>query len=251
MNTVSDSSDNNGPSHWLARPVRQPWRPFDKAAREDFLNCIREGVGSRDKAAKLCGVHLSTVKAWIARGKLTDYTEDDFEYRLFYLQLTQAETERGAVGETTLHRASRFDWRAADVWLRRQERMEDRAAAKLLVEYQTRRARAEAEEAEHQARLARSRADVAERAAAKIAGAVIFPPEFIEMCTEEERVVLSKALERTRMLVAPQEVVEEALAEQDTSDLDEYEDMLDRHPSRDIKRPHAQDEPDLDEEDEP
>jgi hypothetical protein len=244
MNAVSESDESNKDYFWVARPIRQPWSPFDDVARDAFLNAIRNGVRSRSMAMRLCGLSPATVNRWIALGKRDDYADEDYEYRLFYLKLLAAEAERAAIADVTLTRHARMDPKVADALKRHQERAEER---RLMGPHLERKARAEADEAEYEARIAKAKAEVAERAAQKINGAVIFPPEFFEMCTPEEQGVLAKALERTRMLAAPKEVVEEALAEQETDDIEEFEEALNRHPKRELPKPAEPDDGGADE----
>lgn len=188
---------------WLDRPRLQPWREFDKAAREAFLECIRGGVMSRDKAAKLTGVHPSTAKAWIAKGKRTVYSDDDYQYRLFYLQLQRAEAERASVAETTLLNAARTDYRAADLLARRQE-----AAA--VAEYRKRAAAAEAAIKEQQARMAKLQADLVERKLRVVNGRFVFPQEALDVANEAERAALQSLFERRGLVrVEPQDVEDE------------------------------------------
>ncbi len=218
----------------MGRPMRQPWRPFDESAQEDFLKAIRAGVRSRSAVMRLLGLNPTTVNRWIGRGKSEDYTDADIEYRYFYLRLLAAEAERLSVADVTLLNAARMDWKAADAVLRRQERVDERQAMGVHIE---REAKAKADEAEAAARLAKARAEVAERAANKFAGVVLLPPEFLERCQPEEREMLEAAMRRERLIQAPEAMVEEILAEQDTSDLEELEDGLRRHPRRGIEQP--------------
>ncbi|HRE87669.1 MAG TPA: hypothetical protein PK095_00900 [Myxococcota bacterium] len=67
--------------------------PFDKAKANQVVAAIKEGF-DRQEARELAGVSTEVFESWLTRGLSTDYTEDDFEYRLFYLQVTQAETKR-------------------------------------------------------------------------------------------------------------------------------------------------------------
>lgn len=214
-----DEDETEEPFFWLGQPRLQPWRAFDKAAREAFIECIRGGVMSRDKAAKLTGVHIGTVKAWIAKGKRTDYTDDEIDYRLFYLQLQQAEAERGSVAEVTLLNAARTDYRAADLLARRQE-------ATALAEFRRKAAAAEAEKKEQEARMAKLAADLMERKLRVVNGRFVFPQEALDVATEDEKAALASLFARRGLVrVEPQDVEDEMEATRDPIEDAELEEL--------------------------
>ncbi len=223
-------------------PRRSPYAPFDAQARADFCDRIRNGVRSRSGAMRILRLCPTTVNAWIARGKVEDWPDEDYEYRAFYLDLKAAEAAREALVDLTLGRAAQGfqatvdgegetivrvvpDWRAADALGKRQERGR-------VLEHEVNAARAKADASAAEARIAKAKADVAERAAQKFAGVVLFPADFLERCSPETRANIEAEMIRNRLLKAPAEMVEEAIAEQDTSDLDEIEAALERHPRR-------------------
>ncbi len=214
-----DEDETEEPFHWLGRPRLQPWREFDKEARKAFLECIRGGVMSRDKAAKLTGVHIATVKAWIARGKRTDYGDDDYHYRHFYLQLQQAEAERGSVAEVTLLNAARTDYRAADLLARRQE-------ALAIAEHRRKAAAAEAEKKVQEARMTKLAADLMERKLRVVNGRFVFPQEALDVATEDEKAALASLFARRGLVrVEPQDVEDEMEATRDPIEDAELEEL--------------------------
>ncbi len=227
MSERDDKAGGAGVNFTLAKPVRQPWRPFDDNARTAFLQIIRT-VRSRRRAAKLIGVSHNTVQFWVECGKREQYRDEDYEYRLFYLQLLEAEAHRDTLAERALAVEAVADWRAADAMLKRSERL-------AIAPFTRREAKAKAETAEASARIARAKVEVVERAAAKIAGMVFFPAEFLEKCTAEERAVIETAMRRESLIFMPDSMMAEVALEQDTSDIDELEAALERHPRRTLR----------------
>lgn len=237
-----DDNDEIGPSL-----SHSPWRPFDAKAREDFCNYLRNGVSSRSKVIALMRLSRSTVDKWFMRGSKSEYDPGDYEKRAFVLEVRSAEAARDAAPELRLFEAAigeidsevtddegnvvakrkGGDWRAAIEYKKMQERMR-------LQRHEESLAAAKSREAHANARVAEVKAVVAEQAAKKINAMVIFQAEFMARLKPAERAILEAAMERERVIETPADMVDDILQGQDTSDIDELEEGLRRHPRRDL-----------------
>lgn len=219
---MSEPNDGKGPKYALVPAVRKARVPFDDKTRAEFLAYIRMGVRSRAQAAKLCGVHLKTVDYWIAKGRPEEYPDEDFEFRMFFIQLQKAEAERGSIADTTLARYARDDWRAAEAYAKRQDAIATATARRASVE-------SEAEIKAQQARMAKIQADLVERKLRVVAGRFVFAQEALDTATEDERRVLRGLFERRGLVrVEPQDVEEEMQQTRDPVEDAEMEELAQR-----------------------
>lgn len=221
----------------VAAPIRQPWRAFDERAREEFCTTIAEGARSIASAARIVMVNPATVCAWIKRGKRTDYGDDDFEYRRFYLHYLQAQEAQRAIPQRQLTRFAlnaekdADSVRAAVELARLQERrdLHEHAVEAAKAEARIARAKAELVEAtvaaekgrvEAQLRLEQAKADMAEAVAATArrkdqpVGFAIASAIADESIPEEvRRGLLQHAIERGYLLVKRADIPPPAAAE--------------------------------------
>lgn len=227
------------------RVDHSPWRPFDAKAREEFCDYLRNGVTSRPKVIALMRLSPGLVAKWFARGSKDEYELGDYEKRAFVLDVRSAEAARDAAPELRLFEAAigeivpnnddskdapktkrqGGDYRAAIEYKKLQERTR-------LQRHEEAMAEAKAREARANARVAEVKAVVAEQAAKKINAMVIFQAEFMARLKPSERAVLEAAMQRERVIETPADMVDDILQGQDTSDIDELEEGLRRHPHR-------------------
>lgn len=149
----------------VGQRIRQPWRPFDDGAREDFLQAITTGAANTvADACRLLMLSYITVQSWLRRGKRTDYTDDDLPYRIFWLRLQQAKAARRNVARHVVMTHILDSPKLAIEVLKIDQRQEQ-------LESEREERNAKIAVLREQQRTARAQADMAEARAAKILAA--------------------------------------------------------------------------------
>lgn len=227
------------PKFLIARPITDGYAKFDVHTRDTFLKAIESGSGSPTAAIRLLKLSPTTVKRWIRCGKMdrdewTHFTgkdgwlnhSDEYqEQRDFYIALRSAEAKRDARVEMVLAENAMSDWRAADALGKRQERMDLHEDVKRLKKAQADAAQHHAIAAQHEARFSKARADAAEKGEASIAGAVVFPGAFLDLCAPDVKAKVVAEMERLGYAQATDEELVAAASKLNEEDLDEIEAM--------------------------
>lgn len=215
----------------LDRSRTSPWRHFDEMARSEFCEAIQNGVKTRPMAVALLGLNPAVVERWIQLGRNKDAPEEDYPYRLFYLQLKSAEAKRDAAKDLVMHQAmvgatveamnkdgevvllkQPGDWRAAAEIGKREERMEALAMAREKHKVAMERERAEA-------KIAQVKAEILERGLRRVNGRLFWPIDIAQRMTQDERLALEGLMLREGLIPA-----EPAEAEREAAQRDPLED---------------------------
>lgn len=233
--------------------VRTGYKPFNKAAREEYLGFIRKGH-KHSVAVRQLKLSPSVVNRWIKDGSKTEsdwlnegrttewFLEHGLRYRRFWLNLQSAQAVadglvhevmiEAAIGTTTTKQVKNKktglveevvvrepgDWKAADALSKYLER-KDLHPGKLKLqraEIAIREANVAAAQAD--ARRAFALAELAERGIHPVNGLLVYPPEFLAQLAPEERQVVERAMERLGYKTASPAAVQamaEAQSEED------------------------------------
>lgn len=203
----------------MAIPDRKRYDPFSKADQQAFIDLLRNGCRSRTEAAGIVKINVSTVNRWLDIGKAYpdgDYGDMDsekaYEMRCFYLLVKQAEAERETKGDEVIMTAVKGgDWRAAEAYTRRSERLKEAADRKRILKAQADAAEAEARAAIHKERILAAQAELAERGAAPTTDMLVFPAHYLaklESEAPEDAAQMKRIMQKAGVVFAPERAMD-------------------------------------------
>lgn len=187
---------------------------FPLPYRIAFVKAIRNGCRTRQDAAKILpGVKWSTVVDWLNKGrKPRPYVADDQIKVEFYRQVIAAEAARDSVADTVIMReVQRGNYKAADLWLKRSERMRENPYRERILAAEAAEREAAAAAAKHRERILALQADIMARKDEASPDMVLLPPHAVErlkLKNPTKAAQLQQLLEEANMVMAPSRVVD-------------------------------------------
>ncbi len=243
--------------------VHTGYKPFNMAAREEYLAIIRKGH-KQSVAVRRLKLNPSVVSRWIKDGSKTEYDwlregrttewflENGLRYRRFWLSLQSAQAVadglvhevmvEAAIGTTTVKQVKNKktglveevvvrdpgDWKAADALSKYLERRDLHPGKLKLQRAEIAIREANIAAAQADARRAFALAELAERGIHPVNGLLVYPPEFLAQLAPEERQIVEGAMARLGYKPASAAAVQAMAEAQSEEDIIQKENFSER-----------------------